>query len=30
MLTLSYYGKLNEERAEIVASALADGRFHDL
>jgi uncharacterized protein len=30
MLTLSYYGKLNEERAEILASALADGRFHRL
>lgn len=30
MLTLSYYGKLNEERAEIVAGALADGRFHSL
>ena len=30
MLTLSYYQKLNEERAEIVASALTDGRFHSL
>jgi predicted nucleotidyltransferase len=28
MLTLSYYQKLNEERAEIVASALSGGRFH--
>lgn len=28
MLTLSQYQKLNEERAEIVASALAGGRFH--
>lgn len=27
MLTLSKYQKLNEERSEIVASALADGRF---
>jgi predicted nucleotidyltransferase len=27
MLTLSYYQKLNEERADIIASALADGRF---
>jgi predicted nucleotidyltransferase len=27
MLTLSYYQKLNEERADIVATALADGRF---
>lgn len=30
MLTLSYYQKLNEERAEIVASALTSGRFHQL
>jgi predicted nucleotidyltransferase len=28
MLTLSYYQKLNEERAEIIESALKDGRFH--
>lgn len=28
MLTLSYYQKLNEERAEIVKSALSSGRFH--
>lgn len=28
MLTLSQYQKLNEERAEIVASALAGGRLH--
>lgn len=27
MLTLSLYQKLNEERAGILASALADGRF---
>ncbi len=27
MLTLSYYQQLNEERAEIVADALATGRF---
>ena len=27
MLTISYYQKLNEERADIIASALADGRF---
>jgi predicted nucleotidyltransferase len=30
MLTLSYYQKLNEERAEIIAGALTDGRFHSL
>jgi uncharacterized protein len=30
MLVLSYYQKLNEERAEIVESALADGRFLDV
>jgi len=28
MLTLSYYQKLNEERSEIIAAALAGGRFH--
>lgn len=27
MLTLSYYGKLNEERSGIIAQAMADGRF---
>ena len=27
MLTISYYQKLNEERADIIAAALADGRF---
>ncbi len=30
MLTLSYYQKLNEERADIISSALASGRFHSL
>jgi len=30
MLTLSYYQKLNEERAGIIESALADGRFFNL
>jgi predicted nucleotidyltransferase len=30
MLTLSYYQKLNEERSEIVSSALSNGRFHSL
>jgi uncharacterized protein len=30
MLTLSYYQKLNEERAEILAEALAGGRFHQV
>ncbi|WP_298438331.1 nucleotidyltransferase domain-containing protein [Geobacter sp.] len=30
MLTISLYQKLNEERAEIIANALADGRFHDI
>jgi predicted nucleotidyltransferase len=30
MLTLSYYQKLNEERAGIVESALAGGRFHEV
>ena len=30
MLTLSYYQKLNEERAEIVKSALSSGKFHQL
>ncbi|MEI6205495.1 MAG: hypothetical protein WCP20_01800 [Desulfuromonadales bacterium] len=30
MLTLSYYQKLNDERAEIIDSALADGRFYTI
>lgn len=30
MLTLSYYQKLNEERGEIIAAALADGRFYNI
>jgi predicted nucleotidyltransferase len=30
MLTLSNYQKLNEERAGIIGSALADGRFHQV
>lgn len=30
MLTLSYYQKLNEERAGIIESALAGGRFHSV
>ena len=30
MLTISYYVKLNEERAGIIAQALADGRFLQL
>jgi predicted nucleotidyltransferase len=30
MLTLSHYQKLNEERAGIIESALADGRFYNL
>lgn len=30
MLTLSYYQKLNEERAEIIESALAGGRFYKI
>ena len=30
MLTLSYYQKLNEERAQILAEALAGGRFHQI
>jgi predicted nucleotidyltransferase len=28
MLTLSYYQKLNEERAEIIESVVAEGRFY--
>lgn len=27
MLTMSYYQKLNEERADIIAAALQEGRF---
>lgn len=30
MLTLSFYQKLNEERGEIIESALADGRFYNI
>ena len=30
MLTLSYYQKLNEERAAILADALAGGRFYEV
>lgn len=30
MLTLSFYQKLNEERAGIIESALKDGRFHQV
>lgn len=30
MLTLSYYQKLNEERAGIIDSALGGGRFHQV
>jgi predicted nucleotidyltransferase len=30
MLAISYYQKLNEERGEIIAGGLADGRFHNL
>lgn len=30
MLTLSYYQKLNEERADIIESALAAGRFYNI
>lgn len=30
MLAISYYQKLNEERSEIIDSALADGRFYNL
>lgn len=30
MLTLSYYLKLNEERADIIESALAAGRFYNI
>lgn len=28
MLTISYYQKLNEERREIIETALTDGRFY--
>lgn len=30
MLVMSFYLKLNEERADIVASALAGGRFYQV
>jgi len=30
MLTISFYQKLNEERADIISSALGDGRFIDV
>ena len=30
LLTISLYHKLNEERAGIIAGALADGRFHQV
>jgi hypothetical protein len=30
MLVLSLYQKLNEERAGVVESALAGGRFHEV
>jgi hypothetical protein len=30
MLTLSFYQKLNEERAGIIEKALKDGRFHQV
>lgn len=30
MLTLSYYQKLNQERAEIIAEGLRSGRFYDV
>ena len=30
MLTISYYQKLNEERAEILEEVLASGRIHEL
>lgn len=30
MLTLSYYQKLNQERADIVAEGLRSGRFYDV
>jgi predicted nucleotidyltransferase len=30
MLTLSYYQKLNEERAELLAEGLRDGRFYNV
>lgn len=30
MLTLSFYQKLNDERREIVASGLRDGRFYNV
>jgi len=30
MLTLSYYQKLNEERAGVLAEGLRSGRFYDV
>lgn len=30
MLVLSFYQKLNQERAEVLAEGLRTGRFHDL
>ena len=30
MLVLSFYQKLNEERAEVLAAGLSDGRFYDV
>lgn len=30
MLTLSYYQKLNEERAQVLAEGLRSGRFYDI
>lgn len=30
MLTLSYYQKLNEERAEVLSEGLRSGRFYDV
>lgn len=30
MLTLSFYQKLNEERAEVLAEGLRSGRFYDI
>jgi hypothetical protein len=30
MLVLSFYQKLNEERAEILEAGSADGRFYDI
>lgn len=30
MLVLSFYQKLNEERAEVLAEGLRSGRFHNV